>query len=90
MKISQHSLILTEDKKILVCGGWKVNEETCLELQRSQWIQHSQLLSKRNYPLAVALSGKTYLLGGYKISGSELLATGTKVWQEGPDLENKK
>ena len=86
MKIAQHSLILTEDNKILVCGGYETNKNTCLELQRNQWIQHSKLLDARACSFAVILSGKTYLLGSSLYTSSEWLETGTKTWRSGPNI----
>ena len=89
MKIGQHSLILTEDNKILVCGGWGTNGKECLELKQGQWIHHSKLLNHRSYASAIVLSGKTYLFGATSRSSSEWLAFGSRTWQNGPDLEKK-
>lgn len=85
MKIAHHSLILTEDNKLLVCGGFDANLKSCLELQKGQWIQHSKL-SELTYmtPPPVILSGKVYLFAGRSIFW---LATGSKTWQSGPKLQ---
>ena len=42
----QPSLILTNDDKILLCGG-KNNEQECLELKENNWVHHSDLIESR-------------------------------------------
>ena len=68
--IGQHSLILTEDNKILVCGGVEANEKACLELRDRQWIQHSKLSSIRNLASAVVLSGNRTAFPGTLCPGT--------------------
>ena len=66
--IGQHSLIQTEDNKILVCGGVEANEKACLELRHGQWVDHSKLSSIRNLASAVVLSGNRTLCPGNSLS----------------------
>merc|ERR1712098_918613 len=67
---------------------------SCLQFdhESKSWKEHSQLLTKhRFYASTVTLSGGTYILGGQDetsdaVTSSELLATGSSVWTQGPHI----
>jgi len=90
---SGHISVTTTDGKTLVCGGSTPSgyASSCLQFdyESKSWKEHSTLLS--NYRLgasAVTLSKGTYVLGGEGDAGSssELLATGSSVWTQGPHI----
>merc|ERR1712115_648673 len=88
-----HVSVTTTDGKTLVCGGRTSSGFTssCLQFdyESKSWKEHSTLLSKyRSLASAVTLSRGTYVLGGEgnAVSSSELLATGTSVWTQGPHI----
>merc|ERR1711962_1049400 len=96
---SCHMSVTTTDSKTLVCGGWTPPvyytasgdyASSCLQFdyQSKSWKEHSTLLSDyRFYASAVTLSRGTYVLGGeFQWSSSELLATGSSVWTQGPHI----
>jgi len=82
-----HISVTTADGKTLVCGGRTNSGATssCLQFdyQSKSWKEHSHNLFQRTYASAVTLSRGTYVLGGFRVSGSsELLATGSSVWTQ--------
>merc|ERR1712126_633258 len=88
-----HMSVTTADGKTLVCGGWIPSGDTasCLQFdyESKSWKEHSSLLSSyRIEASAVTLSRGTYVLGGYDFAAksSELLATGSSVWTQGPHI----
>merc|ERR1711962_51242 len=87
--------VTTTDGKTLVCGGCTSSGYTasCLQFdyQSKSWKEHSTLRFRyRHYASAVTLSRGTYVLGGEDYadarSSSELLATGSSVWTQGPHI----
>ena len=82
---SQPSLILTQDQKLLLCGGSK-NEQTCLVLKDNTWRNHSRLNQKRTYASAVTMEKGVFLFGGRKSPNTwEWLPNGSSNWIPGPD-----
>merc|ERR1712115_303159 len=87
-----HISVTTADGKTLVCGGLTSSRFTssCLQFdyESKSWKEHSTLLSPyRLLASAVTLSRGTYVLGGDDdASSSELLATGSSVWTQGPHI----
>merc|ERR1711962_509017 len=88
-----HISVTTTDGKTLVCGGRKSSRSTasCLQFdyESKSWKEHSTLLSDyREFASAVTLSKGTYVLGGREDAktSSELLATGSSVWTQGPHI----
>ena len=79
----QPSLILTPDKKILLCGG-NDNEKKCLEMKNNVWEFHSFLKEKRRHASAVSMDKGVFLFGGYENPTSwEWLPNGSNEWQIG-------
>ena len=79
----QPSLILTPDKKILLCGG-NDNEKKCLEMKNNVWEFHSFLKEKRRHASAVSMENGVFLFGGYENPSSwEWLPKGSTQWQLG-------
>merc|ERR1719228_2101468 len=92
--------VTTADGETLVCGGITSSEDytsytsSCIQFdyQSKSWKEHSTLLSNyRQYASAVTLSRGTYVLGGEDsaASSSELLATGSSVWTQGPHIPGR-
>ena len=48
------SLILTQDQKILLCGGYR-NFQKCLGLNKDAWQEHSSLNEKRRYAVSFTM-----------------------------------
>ena len=84
----QPQVILTNDSKILICGGSNENQQNCLVLlQNRTWVFHSQLIKIRYDAGAVAMNDRVYMLGGSKSpTTSEFLPTGKTKWQNGPNI----
>ena len=54
------SLILTQDQKILLCGGYR-NFQKCLGLNKDAWQEHSSLNEKRRYAVSFKFYVKSIL-----------------------------
>ena len=77
------SLILTQDQKILLCGGYR-NFQKCLGLNKDAWQEHSSLNEKRRYAAAVTMPGGVYMMGGLDSPTTwEWLPTGSDEWKRG-------
>merc|ERR1719334_1947977 len=77
----------------MVCGGVTISSgptASCLQFdyESKSWKEHNPLLSgDRPHASAVTLSRGTYVLGGGEYAtSSELLATGSSVWTQGPRI----
>ena len=94
---SQPAVIITNDRKILICGGQRDNYNKiseCLVLTEEKWVFHSNLNQKRAFPASITMPDGVYILGsatelsGYDIHGTstEFLPTGSEKWLNGPQI----
>ena len=68
------NLILTNEKKLLICGGYN-NEQNCLLFKNNNWQQHSSLIQPRKHASAVTMPLGTFIFGGDSSpSSSEFLS----------------
>ena len=77
------SMVLTNDKKILLCGG-RNNLLQCLNLHQENWYHHSNLNEERSFATAIQMSKGTYLFGGINSPNTwEWLPNGSNKWKQG-------
>ena len=88
-----HSMIFTNDLKILVCAGFtEVSRQSneCFQLERNgNWVLHSFFRFPRSLGTAISMPNGVYYFGGvFSPETSEFLATGEKNWVQGPAIPN--
>lgn len=84
-----HSMVLTNDLKILVCGGFVRESYECLQLSKrsGNWVFHSYFNFPRSLGTAIVMPNGIYYFGGVRSpETSEFLATGKKNWVQGPTI----
>ena len=81
-----HSMVLTNDLKILVCGGFAKDFMECLQLKRNgTWVFYSYLNFPRSLGTAIVMPNGVYYFGGVRSpETSEFLPNGKRVWVKGP------
>ena len=90
---SAHSLVLTNDFKIMSCGGSisadeEDNRQKCFLLEKEKWVYHSTLSKARCSAIAITMPDGIYVFGGCGIHSttSEFLPNGSKIWEKGPEI----
>ena len=90
---SAHSLVLTNDFKIMSCGGSIANDDfdnrqKCFILEKENWVHHSTLSKARCSAIAITMPDGIYVFGGCGVNSttSEFLPNGSKVWEQGPEI----
>ena len=79
----QPSLMLTQDHKIIICGG-SFNEKRCLEMVSNTWVQHSSLNQKRRCASAISMESGSFFFGGIDSKATwEWLPSGSSKWIPG-------
>ena len=79
------NLVLTNDKKVLFCGG--MDNKQCFELQEKEWVHHSNLTENRYFAAAVTMPKGTYLFGGEGSPDTwEWLPNGSSTWKPGGSI----
>ena len=86
-----HSMIFTNDLKVLVCGGFtEVSRQSkeCFQLERNgNWVLHSSFNFPRSLGTAISMPNGIYYFGGvHSPETSEFLPTGKENWVQGPTI----
>ena len=62
---SYSTSIVSHNGTLLMCGGYKENENKCFQLDNGLWKEHSVLNESRTYHSTVTTKTATFLFGGY-------------------------
>ena len=82
----QPSLIVNNDKKILLCGGTN-NLKKCLKLDDEGWVDHSDLIEERSWASSITVSRGSFIFGGFESPKTwEWLPTGSNSWKKGGSI----